>query len=385
MKTRLLLLLHIWASVQLIAQPLQSANPYYVGHSLVNFTMPWFVHSLAQSGAKTSEYASQVMNGASIYSNYQNWASAQGTPYTTALPTGKYDAFIITEAVPLLNHTEWSDTYNAANRFLTYARTHRPNIRYYIYETWHCTNTGRTDTIIPEIAPKKCWYDNNDQLLWQPRLLDDFPKWAKIVDSVRSLQNYNQVYMVPAGQAFYQLSKEIDAGNVPGYRSFRQLFSDDIHPNLAGNYFVACVMYACIFRSSPEGLTNRINNEWGNLWLEVPRAVATIMQKVAWETVCQNAYSGVSCVVTSNNTSHTSDHADILVYPQPASDRLTVHTTDGQPYGYNLFNSMGQLVDKGVLEGKDYQINTVHLPRGIYTLMVQKGTAVVSKKLCIGQ
>jgi len=366
-----------------MGQSIQTSNPYFVGHSLVNFAMPAFVDNLAKSGGKTSEYAVQVMNGANIQSNYNNWSSAQGTPYTTALPTGKYDAFILTEAVPLVNHIEWSNTYKVANDFLTYARTYKPNTRFFIYETWHCTNTGRTDTIIPEIAPHTCWYDKNDQLLWQPRLKDDFSKWAKIVDSVRTLQNYDQVFMVPAGQAFYNLSKEIDEGKVPGYSSFRQFFTDDIHLNLSGNYFIACVMYACIFRTSPEGLTIKRYNEWGNLWLELPTQIANIMQKVAWETVCSNRYSGVNCTITSNSLNEQSDLVQISIYPQPVSNILTINIQDESLNQFSLTNNMGNIIEKGILNHKSNQIDLSHVTPGIYTLVIHNEKTVVTKKINI--
>jgi hypothetical protein len=155
-------LIHVFFS---FSQELSTSNPYYVGHSLVNFEMPFIVNRLAESGNKTSDYDQQVINSASIHSNYSNPQSAQGLPYTSALPTGNYDIMIVTEAIPLVNHTTWSNTYASANDFLTYARNYRNDIRFYIYETWHCINSGRTDTIIPEIDPRKCWYDNNDQLL----------------------------------------------------------------------------------------------------------------------------------------------------------------------------------------------------------------------------
>lgn len=281
------------------AQTPSDPDVFLVGHSLVNFTMPHMLRSLVTAAGGSGSVAVQVTNGASILANWENPSSAQGTPYTTALPTGTYEALVLTEAVPLLNHTTWSNTYKAASDFLGYARRNRSDIRFYIYETWHCINTGRNDTVIPAIAPRRCWYDNDDGLLWQPRLVADHPKWVKIVDSVKTLQAYPNAFLVPAGTAFSNLALEISAGRVPGIRSFRELFEDDIHLTRLGNWFVANVMFATLRGRSPEGLARTVDDEYGNRLLDVPQDLAAKLQQVAWSTVCAEPLSGVSCATTS--------------------------------------------------------------------------------------
>lgn len=277
------------------AQVMSDPDVFLVGHSLVNTNMPHLLKKIVASAGDTGQVDVQVMNGASILANWQHPTNAQGTPYTTALPTGKYEALVLTEALPLLNHTTWSNTYQASSDFLGYARRFRSDIRLYIYETWHCINTGRNDTVIPEIAPKRCWYDNDDGLLWQPRLVADHPKWTKIVDSVKTLQAYPDVFLVPAGSAFSLLALEIEAGRVPGIRSFREFFEDDIHLNRLGNWFVANVMFATFRGRSPVGLARVIDDGWGNPHLDVPQDLATKLQQVAWSAVCAEPLSGVAC------------------------------------------------------------------------------------------
>lgn len=280
----------------------QEDDVFFLGHSLVNFDMPSIFSKISASKNKSLEYEQQVMNGASLNSNFVNYASAQGTPYTTALSSGKYENFVVTEAVPLLNHLQWSDTYVTAVNFLDYAREHQPNIRFYIYETWHCINTGRSDTTIVGLpSGQECWYDNADSLLWQARLLDDFKLWRGIVDTVRSRTSYSSVFMIPVGQAMHKLSLLIESDQLPGLQSFRDLFRDDIHLNLLGNYYVACVMFAALFGESPEGSDTSLEDNYGNFWFTVNAEVAAKMQKAAWETVCEQPYSGVSCSASTRN------------------------------------------------------------------------------------
>lgn len=280
----------------------QETNPYYLGHSLVNFDMPAMVHGLAEDAGKITYYDSQIGIGAPLHWNYNNYQTAQGTPYVDAFPAGNFNSFIITEAVPLQGHLTWSETYLYANNFYTYGKNNNNGtpIKFYIYETWHCTNSG-----IPSSEPNAengCMWDNtaNSTLLWYPRLLADFPLWSGIVTHVRDQNPTDtEIWMVPAGQAFYNLNTEILAGNVPGITDFTDLFTDDIHLTNAGNYFIACVMYATVYGQSPVGLTQNIDDQWGTPFTNMPTtAQALIMQQVAWETVTDlPTWTGVSISV----------------------------------------------------------------------------------------
>ena len=277
----------------------QESNPFYVGHSLVNHTMPYMVQALATNAGKQTHYGRQIINGSPLQHNYNSPNGAEGTPYTSAFPNGNYNRLIVTEAVPLQNHLTWSNTYATANNFYTYAKNNNNGVpvKFYIYETWHCINSG-----IPNPDPNLsngCSYDNSahSTYQWHQRLLSDFPLWSGIVTHVRN-QNPgdNQVWMVPAGQAFYNLTTQINAGNVPGITSFRDLFSDDIHLTNAGNYFIACVMYATIYGESPVGLTSAISDQWGTPFTNMPTpAQASVMQQIAWSTVTGlTTWTGVS-------------------------------------------------------------------------------------------
>ena len=277
----------------------QESNPFYVGHSLVNHTMPYMVQALAANAGKLTYYGRQIINGSPLQHNYNSPNGAEGTPYTAAFPGGNFNRLVLTEAVPLQNHLTWSNTYSTANNFYNYAKNNNNGvpIKFYIYETWHCINTGIPNPD-PNL-PNGCWYDNSahSTYLWHQRLLSDFPLWSGIVTHVRDQNpSDNQIWMVPAGQAFYHLTTQINAGNVPGITSFRDLFSDDIHLTNAGNYFIACVMYATLYGQSPVGLTSSISDQWGNPFTNMPTpAQALVMQQVAWSTVTGlSTWTGVS-------------------------------------------------------------------------------------------
>ena len=317
---RHLFLLLFLPFTHLFAQPLSSVNPYYVGHSLINLNVPAMVNSLANDAGKTSDYAYQIGNGANLWWQWDTLlGNEQGIPWQEALPTGDFDAMIVTEAVPLLGHLQWSKTYDYADSFLMAARAYRPDIRFFVYETWHCTTTG---------TPTGCEWDNNDNLLWRPRLAADFPLWTGIMDSLKGRHPAAAVWMIPAGQAFGMLTDSIVAGGVPGISDFKQLFSDDIHLTDAGNYFVACVMYACLFRESPEGRTNQTFSEWGSPYNPPSPALALKMQQVAWKTVTQ---LGVRTGVNSSSKTVEPDLvAEIQVFPNPGKAGGEVRVASGK-------------------------------------------------------
>ncbi len=332
---RHLLLLLFLPTTHLLAQPLSSVNPYYVGHSLIILNVPAMVNSLADDAGKTSDYAYQIGNGANLWWQWDTLlGNEQGIHWQNALPTGDFSAMVVTEAVPLLGHLQWSKTYDYADSFLIAARTYRPDIRFFVYETWHCTTTG---------TPTGCAWDNNDNLLWRPRLAADFPLWTGIMDSLKNRHPQAAVWMIPAGQAFGMLTDSIVAGTVPGVSDFKNLFSDDIHLTDAGNYFVACVMYACLFRESPVGRTNQTFSEWGSPYSPPSPALALKMQQIAWKTVSQLApRTGVN---QSSGTESPDLSAEIRLFPNPSKPGGEVQVvSQKQIVGLEVLDSRGSVL-----------------------------------------
>ncbi|WP_452221968.1 T9SS type A sorting domain-containing protein [Lacinutrix salivirga] len=353
----------------------QEQNPFYVGHSLVNFDMPLMVQALANDAGKTSFFDQQITNGATLQANYNNAASAQGTPYTTAFPSGNFNTLVITEAIPLQNHLTWSDTYTYANNFYNYAKNNNNGtpLRFYIYETWHCINSG---------LPAGCDYDNsaNSNTLWQPRLQADFSLWSGIVTDVRNQNpNNDEIWMIPAGQAFYNLAAEIDAGNLPGITSFTDLFTDDIHLTNAGNYFIACVMYASIYRESPVGLTTSINNQWNTPYANMPTSnQATIMQQVAWNTVSNlSSWTGVSGS-TLSNLDVAEEKSNFSIYPNPTTNFITIKSNSLKHLDdIKIYNSIGLFVGSYKIENMTIDIS--NLSSGVYFIKLKNHASSVQK------
>jgi hypothetical protein len=67
-------------------------------------------------------------------------------------------------------------------------------------------------------------------------------------------------------------------------RDVDALFVDDIHLSDAGNYFVACVHFAALYRRSPEGLSGALTDAWGAPYEPLQDDTARALQRIAWET-----------------------------------------------------------------------------------------------------
>lgn len=281
----------------LSAQP-QNHNVYLLGHSLVNFDMPEMLNDLADNAGYTHNYDVTVGLGANLSWQWVNPTSADGDMYYDVLPTGLNDIFIVTEAVPLLNHLQWSNTYEYADSFYTMAATYRPDVKFFVYETWHCTGSG---------TPAGCEWDEEDNIAWRTRLDVDLPRWEGIVNHINQEHPTANAQLVPGGQAMAALYDSIAIGAVPTLTNITQIFSDNIHLTDIGNYFIACVMYATIYGESPEGLIAQTTDIWGGNFDAPPAALATKLQQTAWAAVCN--YFGWSCcqnapqpVISGNTT-----------------------------------------------------------------------------------
>ncbi|MCF8245823.1 MAG: T9SS type A sorting domain-containing protein [Saprospiraceae bacterium] len=345
-------LLLLFASQVVQAQP----KAYLLGHSLVNFDMPAMIEGLSVASGKAYDYDLQVGIGANLGWQWTNPNTAQGDIWDTTLPNGGYTHFIFTEAVPLVNHLTWSDTYGFANKFYNYAALHNSGIRTYIYETWHCVNSG---------TPAGCDFDDHDDVPWRTRLMQDLPLWESIADSLLALHPGENIFLAPAGQALAMLFDSIAVGNAAGAADIHDFFFDDIHLNDKGNYLVACVMFAVIHGESPEGLPHQLYDSFGGPFDAPSPALAAMLQRIAWRTVCQYPRDGVACGVAANGEREV---LPISIFPNPASDFLTVENSAGGSLQLRLYDGLGRAVRSFQVEGERAVLSLNGLPTGWYFL-----------------
>jgi hypothetical protein len=195
----------------------------FVGHSLVGQVMPTMFNSFMESQNLDMQADAQVINGAPLRYNWDNGASAEGVNAREVLTSGDYDTVIVTEAIPLEAQIQENDSQSYALRYADLAQSANADTQFYLYETWH------------EIG--------SDTHAWRAQIENDLPKWQGIIDHVNNnaADGAPEALVLPAGQAMGRLHDRIEAGDVPGVTSIRELFSDDIHLNDTGNWFIAAL------------------------------------------------------------------------------------------------------------------------------------------------
>lgn len=345
----------------------QTNKTFFLGHSLINFNVPNIVDKLSIAASQTFSYDANIGNGATLQWHWDFPATGQGSQWDLTLPQGGYENFIFTEAVPLENHLQFSNSYRIADSLCSFANQYNPNIQYYLYETWHCTNSGNGSTSGSGGYP--CDWDPDSNTPWRTRLDVDLPRWESIADSI-NLIHTNPMLVIPGGQALGRLADSIQSGSVPGLSSIFDLFVDVHHLDARGNYFIACVMYSVIHKMSPVGLPNQVTNQFGNLYTVYPTlAQAAIMQEIAWQAVCDYQRDGVDCITVAVSPVKK---PSIVLYPVPAKEDLAIQY-DGlsEVVPYTICDQVGKTILQGDLSSETTIVDVAALSAGLYFLTVQ--------------
>lgn len=339
----------------------QSVKAYFVGHSLVGHTIPNMLEGLAEDDASLSYEASrQVINGSPLKYNWENPASGEVGNYRIDLEKGVYDRLIITEAVPLINHLTWSQTYTMADSFYSYFYRYAKQPKMYIYETWHCINSG---------TPEGCDWDDNDSIPWRKRLDMDLQKWEGIADSLNTWHSGTEVLMMPGGQAMAALYDAIEAKELSGLSSIADAYHDNIHLNDTGSYYMACVMYSVLFGKSPEGRTVETSHEWGS-YNSPGEDLGKKLQQLAWQTVCNYSRSGVDCSGGASVKSIVSSLLDVQI--QYFEGKVVISST-ADISKVVLRNLSGQKIQVHNAVGTTIRLDNLGA-NGIYVAEIQTNT-----------
>ncbi|WP_434618762.1 hypothetical protein [Tabrizicola sp. M-4] len=256
---------------------------FHIGHSLVNRDMPAMLAQLAGEGHR---YESQLGWGATLQSHWgdtpvngfeQENAHPRFRPAREAVDSGDYDALVLTEMVEIRDALRYHDSARYLAQFSEAARTARPDTRIYLYETWH-----RLD----------------DAEGWLERIDADLPRYWEagiLRPALHKGAEGQRIHLIPAGQALAAFVREVESrGGVGNVTSRRDLFSDDIHLNDLGNYFIALVHYATLYGDSPEGLPHELLRADGTPATAPAPETARLMQDVVWRVVTSTPYSGVA-------------------------------------------------------------------------------------------
>jgi hypothetical protein len=249
------------------------ARVFFVGHSLVNFDMPAMLEQIARSAGVDHAHGVQVGNGAPLRWHWERPETTSGERAAEHLPSGRYDVLVLTEGLPITEHVRYSDSARYVAEFANLAARGNPDVQVYLYQTWYSLE--------------------DMEMEWRARIDAERAVWEALADEVSAARSGPPVLLVPAGTALGRLVDRIEAGEVPGLRSRAELFTDDIHLNDLGNYFVALVQLATLYRRSPVGVVRETVSRFGQPFEAPSPELARVMQEVAWEVVSSDPRAGV--------------------------------------------------------------------------------------------
>lgn len=269
--------------------PTGPLSVFHLGHSLVNRDMPAMLAQLAPAGHR---YDSQLGWGTTLQAH---WGDAPISGFETenahprfrpaheAVASGDYDAIVLTEMVEIRAAIRWYDSPKYLALWAEKALAARPDVRLYLYETWH-----------PLDDPEG----------WLTRLdLDHERYWLRQVlgPALRRLPKGAQIHLIPAGPVLAAFVRAVEAqGGIGNVRDRNDLFArnddgtrDAIHLNDLGNYLVALVHFAVLYHATPIGLPHELTRADGTR-ADAPDAdAARLMQQVTASVVDKLGLSGI--------------------------------------------------------------------------------------------
>lgn len=292
---------------------LMPGKALFIGHSLVGPVMPAMFNSfMADQGfAMRADY--QVINGAPLIWNWNNGHGAEGVNARDVLPSGAYDAVIVTEGIPLDDQIMWNDSQGYAKRYFDLAHSANPDTQFYLYETWH------------EIGASTA--------AWRAQIASDLSKWEGIIDHVNANapNGAAEALIVPAGQALGNLHDAIEAGLVPGLSSIRDLFNDNIHLNETGIWFIAALQAEVVAGADAAGLPLETVSVWGTPYGGPNAALAQAMNEVIDQTLVEYDRDGTGGNGGANPSPRPAPDPDPQPDPEPEPQPAPQPQPEPQP------------------------------------------------------
>jgi Ca2+-binding RTX toxin-like protein len=262
---------------------------YFIGNSLTDTVNYKGLDNLAESQQKNHIWGRHMIPGAPLSWLWQHPNDGfREDPFgypTTALTQYEWDALSLQ---PFDRPIEGEEGDLAmSNNFINLAKAKSPNLQVYIYQHWVFADRGADlKTLTAEewnnkwLAEYKGGYSNNAKSYYDV-----------LVQELRKAHpDLPPVQLVRVGEVLHALNIRMQKGEVPGYSSVWQLYTDEVHLNNVGEYLVGATYYSTLYRASPQNIV--IPDNYG----AIPPAIAQVIQQTVWDVVSRDRPLGESTV-----------------------------------------------------------------------------------------
>lgn len=165
----------------------------------------------------------------------------------------RYDTLVLTERVPLSGTFPWHNSPDEALRWFNNTWTKGKDgqgAETILYATWVSIDSGPHS--------ENPHNDPDGHIPFRERLPREMVQWNAILDYVNENRPSGSppMRLIPGPLLMAAIYDEIAAGNAPGINHISDLFSDDIHLNGMGTYYIALAHFAVIYDRDPRGIQN---------------------------------------------------------------------------------------------------------------------------------
>lgn len=254
------------------------------GHSLTDPIPDPLRAMIVAAGNRGAVVDRSTIPGSPMDWRWNNAPSQESPNARTAM--GDYDVLVLTERVPLSNTLPWHNSPEQALMWYELAATEGnagQGAETVLYASWVGIDSG-PDAENPHNDPEA-------HIPFRERLDREMAGWEKIQSHVNenSVAGSPPMRMIPGPLLMAEIYDAIKDGTVPDLSDISDLFSDDIHINDLGAYYIALAHYAVIFERDPRGLPNRLG-----MPSSPSRALADWMQETVWRVVSEYEGAGIN-------------------------------------------------------------------------------------------
>ena len=224
----------------------EEVNVYLSGHSLFNLEMPRYLAQVAEAHGKTHRYNLQMGIGSNMSWRLSGEGSEQdrdGNAMTyyvgdeiaqaNTIEAPSYDALMVTEAVDVFDHLQWSDSIGNLGVYYDFLVDVAPEARVFFYDSWDSVETG-----------------GGSYSSWVAHTRSEYPIWHCIIVAANDdpERATNPIAPIPGGVLLADIVELAESGGIAGLGGADFFSEDGHHLSALGNYVVALGLFVLVRR-----------------------------------------------------------------------------------------------------------------------------------------